>query len=226
MVCPYPDCGLPLTGLGTFCHGCRRYVSDYGGGDRNRNVARTRDGGPDVAEGGGEKTSAGTVAPSPKAYTIPLPPSVNRMYRTVARIKGMQEVEAAIARRDWAAVAKAVKLLEAFSTLPKSAEGKLFVQQAREWLAVQGIRKIADGPVALRVTFYLDRRGSDLDNRLKPFLDVLEGYVYTNDRQIEWLATWKRLDRERPRAVFSVEPGDGPPDPFEGVKLFNYDLPL
>lgn len=29
MLCPFPDCGRPLTGLGSFCHGCARYAADF-----------------------------------------------------------------------------------------------------------------------------------------------------------------------------------------------------
>jgi Holliday junction resolvase RusA-like endonuclease len=199
--CPYPDCRSTLVENARYCHACERYVEDYEGGDNNSGLDRT-----DVAEGGGEHTSAGVGAPSPEAYTIPLPPSVNRYWRTVARISTKSEKP------------------RAFSTVVISREGRRFKREAREWLDAQSFEKIETGPLSLLVTFYLARRGSDVDNRLKPLLDVLQGYCYANDRQVAHLAAWKRIDRERPRAVFCVEPGEGPPDPFAEQGAFDFDL--
>ena len=40
------------------------------------------------------------------------------------------------------------------------------------------------GPVYLRITYYGERRGLDLDNLVKPIQDAMEGVVFRNDRQV------------------------------------------
>lgn len=63
-----------------------------------------------------------------------------------------------------------------------------------------------DGDVRVSVTWYRARRSGDLDNRIKVFLDALEGYAYVDDSQIVEIHA-KRSDDERdnPRIVVEVK---------------------
>lgn len=208
MTCPWDGCGAPLAGIGTFCHACKRYAGD----------APPRGAAPAEVPGGDGEVGVRQV------LTLPLPPSVNAMWRTVARLKGVSALSRATSGGDVAAVRRAASGVSAFSTMLLSREGREYKKTADAWLAAQR-PKMVSGPVSLRAVFYFPRRSGDVDNRLKPLLDVLEGRIYENDRQVAHVAAWKRVDRDRPRVVLSVEPGEGPPDPFhESGDAFSFDL--
>ena len=108
--------------------------------------------------------------------TLPLPPSVNVMYRSVYRNRRIQIV-----------VSKA---------------GRVFRQACYPLL--KDFRTPFKGDIALVCQFYFKNKKSDLDNRLKALLDVLQtnelGFgLFDNDIQIVELHAFKNYDAEEPR---------------------------
>ena len=108
--------------------------------------------------------------------TLPLPPSVNVMYRSVYRNRRIQIV-----------VSKA---------------GRVFRHACYPLL--KDFRTPFKGDIALVCEFYFKNKKSDLDNRLKALLDVLQtnelGFgLFDNDIQIVELHAFKNYDAEEPR---------------------------
>ena len=60
------------------------------------------------------------------------------------------------------------------------------------------------GPVALRITFYRNRKGADIDNLLKSLMDGLNGVAYGDDVQVVRVEMDKRLDRKNPRVELEI----------------------
>ena len=64
-------------------------------------------------------------------------------------------------------------------------------------------------PIVLTVVAYMgDRRRRDVDNIAKAIQDALNGVAYADDSQIVDLHAHKRIDRDYPRAVVTVEEAD------------------
>lgn len=63
------------------------------------------------------------------------------------------------------------------------------------------------GPLRLTATLYYASERPDLDAGV--LLDSLQGYVFTNDRQVRSLHLEHRIDRANPRAEVRVEPLQG-----------------
>lgn len=64
---------------------------------------------------------------------------------------------------------------------------------AAEWIA-QRNRTPLCGPLILRGWIWFERRGSDVDNRIKPLLDALEeAGCFENDRQVSSVS-FRRMD--------------------------------
>jgi Holliday junction resolvase RusA-like endonuclease len=59
------------------------------------------------------------------------------------------------------------------------------------------------GDIKLTMTIYYASRRPDLDETL--ILDLLQGYVYINDRQVKERHTYWGLDPENPRAEILIE---------------------
>lgn len=55
--------------------------------------------------------------------------------------------------------------------------------------------KPLSGEIAVTVHWYRGIRSGDVDNRIKPILDALQGHAYTNDKQIVELHAY-RHDRK------------------------------
>jgi len=94
------------------------------------------------------------------------------------------------ANRMWRAVHGTVKVSE---------QGREFRERAEIALAVQHIEKL-EGPVSVRIIVYFPNRRGDLDNRIKPLLDVLEGWCFKNDSQVHHLDVTRAIDKDAPRA--------------------------
>ena len=109
-----------------------------------------------------------------------------------------------------------------YSNVVLSAEGRQFKKDAAYWLASQRTF-LQEGEVRLLVTWYLSRRGSDTDNRLKAMLDLLQGVLYENDVQVGEIHVVRRYDKGHPRAVIVAEPDDGSTVLDPGAQ-FNYAL--
>lgn len=58
--------------------------------------------------------------------------------------------------------------------------------------------------VAVRLTFFRPRLSRDVDNSIKIVLDSLNGVVYDDDRQVDEMHIYRRLDREHPRVEVEV----------------------
>ena len=65
-----------------------------------------------------------------------------------------------------------------------------------------------DGPVRFTAYYYFQRRGSDVGNRSKILMDVLQGFAYHNDRQICEERAYRRLDHRNPRVELEIETTD------------------
>lgn len=107
-------------------------------------------------------------------FTLPLPPSVNHMYRR---------------RRDGG-----VRLS------PDAAAWK----QAAFYEALQHFPEMLTGEIEAVYDFYFPDRRPDLDNGLKALNDALQGAAYVNDRQIHRLTATKHIDKRNPRVEVTL----------------------
>lgn len=62
---------------------------------------------------------------------------------------------------------------------------------------------LIDGDVRVTIRIYYASRRPDLDPSL--IFDLMQGFIYTNDRQIKEQHLYWGLDKERPRAEITVE---------------------
>ena len=83
-------------------------------------------------------------------------------------------------------------------------------EEAVGWAARDaGIRNPYQGTVRLEIVLWLpDRRRRDVDNCAKSICDALNGIAYLDDSQIIELTVRRAVDRERPRAIVTVEAVD------------------
>ena len=65
------------------------------------------------------------------------------------------------------------------------------------------ITPLMSGDIRMYITIYYASRRPDLDESL--ILDLLQGLVYVNDRQVKERHTYWGLDRENPRAEITIE---------------------
>lgn len=113
---------------------------------------------------------------------LPLPPSTNVMWRTVYSRGSIRIVTSKVGRVFRHACAPILK----------------------------DYRSAFTGDVSVECQFFFRNERSDLDNRLKALLDVLQvgelGFgLYRNDLQIVALHAYKHLDKDNPRVVVKVE---------------------
>lgn len=102
--------------------------------------------------------------------TLPVPPSVNKLWRTGYK-NGAPHVFLSDEARQYKRV---VNLLSKhIEPLTKN--------------------------VILQITVYRPMDRGDLDNYLKSMLDGLQGNLYENDKQIAEIHAYKRIDRKNPR---------------------------
>lgn len=102
--------------------------------------------------------------------TLPIPPSVNAMYRRTHASFGMY----------------------------KTAEAKAWIKECATILR-KNRSKIIKGKVDVDAHFFFERE-SDLDNRLKALLDLLqECLVIQNDKQVYSILATKDFDKKNPR---------------------------
>lgn len=106
---------------------------------------------------------------------LPLPPSVNRFWRTW---KGRMLV---------------------------SREGRAWKALADVAVAAQCRQRILGGDVAVSIVAYMPDKRRDLDNIIKPALDCMQGAAFANDRQIVRLIAEKRYDKNNPRLEMEIE---------------------
>jgi crossover junction endodeoxyribonuclease RusA len=81
---------------------------------------------------------------------------------------------------------------------------------ARAYKAECGLMAMAQagetftGPVRVTARFYRPRKAGDLDNRLKVLLDVLNGVVWLDDKQIVEIHAFRHDDKHNPRVEVEV----------------------
>lgn len=127
--------------------------------------------------------------------TVPYPPSLNALYRTIIKGKGEQ-----------------------MRAMPiKSAEYRSY--ELALWNALErtfggaGPRLARPRLVAVTANVYRPRAIGDLDNTFKALLDVLSGKIYEDDSQIVELHAYRHEGKEKPRVelvVSEVLPPAGP----------------
>jgi crossover junction endodeoxyribonuclease RusA len=65
---------------------------------------------------------------------------------------------------------------------------------------------LLEGDVSVRAIVHMKRLGCDLDNRIKPLLDALNGIAWADDGQVAELYMRRSLDRGNPRVEITIEP--------------------
>ena len=84
-----------------------------------------------------------------------------------------------------------------------SAKGREFKADCETMAKMQRVEKF-DGEVAVDATIYMARLGCDLDNRIKPLLDALNGIAYDDDGQVSEIRMVRGLDRGNPRVEVTL----------------------
>lgn len=109
--------------------------------------------------------------------TLPLPPTINTYWRSI--VKGKRAIP--ILSREAREYKKRMASL-AHGSAPVS------------------------GPCALSARFYRPRRAGDVDGRIKPMLDALQGFAYVNDSQLTELHVYNDHDPLNPRVEVEITP--------------------
>lgn len=117
------------------------------------------------------------------SLTLPIPPSSNRYWRTVAYF-----------------CKKTGK--------PKAAT---FVSdEAKEYKRSVGLLTKIDHPivsqVAITLRVFRERRTGDLDNKIKVLLDALQGVAFVDDNQVVELHALRYEDKHNPRVEIEITP--------------------
>lgn len=76
--------------------------------------------------------------------------------------------------------------------------------------------KLIECAVAVKIRIYYASRRPDLDESL--ILDLMQGLIYRNDRQVREKHIYWALDKECPRAEICVEPLQKNPPSHRGEK--------
>ena len=108
-------------------------------------------------------------------FTLPIPPSINAMYRRKTYGYGLY----------------------------KTAEARLWIVEAKK-IILKDRKKTILGKVDIDAFFYF-ARDRDIDSSLKSLLDVLqEAKVYKNDSQVYSLLVQKQKDKDNPRVELEI----------------------
>ena len=83
----------------------------------------------------------------------------------------------------------------------KSKRAMTYIEQFNAQVGV--MTPLMEGDLRIRIEIFYSSRRPDLDESL--ILDLLQGKVYQNDRQIKEKHIYWGLDRENPRALIVVE---------------------
>lgn len=74
---------------------------------------------------------------------------------------------------------------------------------------VQKIEPLMTGEIRMTIHIWYASRRPDLDESL--ILDLLQGLVYVNDRQVRERHTYWHLDKDNPRTTLLIEEKKAPP---------------
>ena len=110
-------------------------------------------------------------------FTLPMPPSSNRYWRTVVTKKG-----------------------KALIFVSQEAE-KYKAQVAR----LTGCPQLIQSEISIRIKVFRAQRSGDLDNKLKVLFDALQGVIYVNDSQIVEIHALRFEDKFNPRVEVEVK---------------------
>lgn len=133
--------------------------------------------------------------------TLPYPPGVNALYRSVAMI----------GRKTLAKIVALVRV-NGVAWLPahpvKSKVYREYEGKAHAALARGGVRadpSFGKGvEVAVTARLYRPRRAGDIDGPVKALFDVMNGWVWEDDSQVSELHLFKDLDRANPRVEVEI----------------------
>lgn len=115
--------------------------------------------------------------------TLPIPPSSNRYWRTVAYIS----------KKTRKPVASTYVSDEA-------------TKYKREVAKRHGDRTPVVSQIAITLHVFRERRSGDLDNKIKVLLDSLQGIAYVDDNQIVAIHAFRFEDKGNPRVEVEIEP--------------------
>lgn len=111
--------------------------------------------------------------------TLPMPPSANRLWRMDKR-----------------------------GFMRKSEEAKTYYELAGFEAIKQGAQ-IMTGNVSVTLRVYRARKAGDLDNRIKPLLDALQGVAFMDDKQVVQIHAFRFDDKDNPRVEVVIEDLEG-----------------
>lgn len=86
-----------------------------------------------------------------------------------------------------------------------SREYRAFKEASRLHCLQRRVRPM-DGALKVCLTLYRPRRVGDIDNRIKPVLDALNGFAWADDAQIVRLEVERHDDKAAPRVEVEVSP--------------------
>ena len=113
----------------------------------------------------------------PIRLRLPVPPSVNRLWRVTCR--------------------------RGYPTLYKVPKAKHYAASVRE--LAYFIDPLC-GDVAIEIHVYRPRKKGDLDNYQKLLLDSLNGVAFGDDKQVTEIHAYRHDDKKNPRAEVTVRP--------------------
>lgn len=64
--------------------------------------------------------------------------------------------------------------------------------------------EIWDGDISITIKVYRAQKSGDLDNRIKPLLDALEGVAFYDDKQIVEIHAYRYDDKSNPRVEITI----------------------
>jgi len=82
----------------------------------------------------------------------------------------------------------------------KSASAMAFINGALPQMPK--LEPLMEGPLIVSMTIYYPSMRNDLDESL--VLDIMQGYIYKNDRQVMAKHVYRALDKENPRVEIAV----------------------
>lgn len=112
-------------------------------------------------------------------FTLSMPPSANRLWRMDKR-----------------------------GFMRKSEAAKDYYHEVALIGMAAGI-EIIKGEISVTLKIYRARRAGDLDNRIKPLLDALQGVAFMDDKQVIEIHAFRYEDKENPRVEVTIEDLEG-----------------
>lgn len=83
----------------------------------------------------------------------------------------------------------------------KSAKARAYERDFQ--LQCKRLDELMEGDLSVSITIHYASRRPDLDESV--ILDCMQGFIYTNDRQVKEKHIYHRLDKDNPRAEITVQ---------------------